>query len=662
MQRPIYFLVICFMLCSFAVQAQPGSKTAGELATAHFNEGEDLLLNRKYEQALRSFEKAIKLQPGMLAAQRAAGYCSYFLRSYDKALNYFLKVVETDSMFSRIIYFQVADAYYKLGKPQLALQYFEKFKALQAVALSEFGFQAEKEVKMEVDCLWRLSANIQACKVSMDSLKFLNITEVRNLGPRINTRHDDYFPFLTNDQKKLFYTQHRNQPEKEEDLFYSEKEDGEWQSSTPFKGLNTPSFEGMSTFIRDGRRLYYTACGRENVLGPCDIWEALVNGEEVTGAGPVKGVLNSENWDSQAAVNCDGTVIYFSSNRAGGLGGTDIWRSEKRPDGSWSQPVNLGVKINTPENEEAPFISNDGKTLYFSSEGHLGLGDQDIFMSWLDVRTNQWSTPVNLGPPVNSPFRELGLFLTADGKTGYFASDRPGGQGQLDIYNFDLSDKLFGDPITYVEGFVRDSILLIGVKTDVAVNGKPAFKTDDNGRFFMCVGADETLDFGITQKGYFPYHNEFVVPEWSNKTFYTIEMLLRPTLTFTNAPEEPKKEKEPVEPPTPKGVKVNYQHTAFFQFDDHTLTPSEADKLESFLGALKNKKILKVEIIGFADDIGTDVYNLRISEERAKEVALALVRNNIVIDQIYLQGRGEIKNDDPKAMNRRVEVRITAME
>lgn len=663
MQQPIFLLKICLIFFSFSAAAQPVSKPAGEMANALFREGEGHLLNRKYEQAARAFEKALDLQPGLIAAHRAAGYCHEFMKSYDKALDHFLQVVEADSMFSRIIYYQIADAYFKLGQPDQALQYFNRFNELQARSLADFGFQSDKEGSMEAAFLKKLPANIQACQVSMDSLKFLNITEVRNLGPRVNTAHDDYYPFLTNDQKILYYTHRRRNPDGDENLFVSLNQGGSWGPGAQLKGINTEKDEGMSTLIRDGRRLYFATCGRESVLGPCDIWEAVVNGAEVIETRTVPGLLNSENWESQAAVNCDGTVMYFSSNRSGGLGGTDIWRSERKPDGTWASPVNLGSKINTPEDEEAPFISNDGKTLYFSSEGHLGLGEQDIFMSWLDVRTGQWGASVNLGPPVNSPFRELGLYLTADGKTGYFASDRPNGFGQLDIYNFDLSDKLFGDPITYVEGFVRDSILLTGILSNVAIGGKPAFKTGPDGRFFLCVPADETLDFGITQKGFFPYHNQFVVPEWNNKTFYTIELLLKPTLTFIGDPNPPVvKDTADVVTAKGKATTTEYNHVAFFQFDDYKLIPSETDKLDEFLKNLKNKTVVKAEIIGFADDIGTDVYNLRISEERAKEVALALVRNQIVIDQIYLQGRGEVKNDDAKARNRRVEIRIVVRE
>ena len=168
------------------------------------------------------------------------------------------------------------------------------------------------------------------------------------------------------------------------------------------------------------------------------------------------GYANSEKWESQASISCDGSLLFFASNRKGGLGGTDLWMSTRQADGSWSDPKNLGPKINTELDEEAPFITNDGKTLYFSSTGHLGMGEQDLFMSRLDDKGN-WMAAINLGEPINTASRELGFFLSADGKTGYFSSNRKGGMGGMDIYKFELSEYLYAEPITFVEGFVKDS-------------------------------------------------------------------------------------------------------------------------------------------------------------------------------------------------------------
>ena len=262
----------------------------------------------------------------------------------------------------------------------------------------------------------------------MDSINFGKISNLENLGPSINTRGDEYFPFVSNDQQMLFFTQRKKGDEDENLLYSNASSTGKWKSSNPFKFFNTPAQEGRFTMVRDGRKMYFTACNRQGVLGPCDIWEGeLLNGE-ISEIKPISGDLNSMKWESQVSVSCDGSTLFFASNRPGGMGGTDIWYSKKNEVGYWGEPINLGEKVNSPGDEESPFLTNDGKTLYFSSTGHQGMGQLDIFMSWIDEKTGQWSTPINLGQPLNTLHtNELGFFLCADGKTGYFASDQPNG-------------------------------------------------------------------------------------------------------------------------------------------------------------------------------------------------------------------------------------------
>lgn len=655
------FTFIC--CCYFPLYAQIGLEEAGPMAVGYFQDAETALLQRDYKKAARLFEKCLKLQPNLTAAHRGLGACNELLKDYEGAVAEYEAVVKADSLFSRLVYYQLAEAHYKLGHYDQALKYFKEYDRLQQRPAEDFGLQGEREIMQEPRLVAKLPGVIKACEVSIDSLKFLNITEVFNMGSGVNSKADDYFPFLSNDQQIMYFTRRKNASD--EDLYICRKEGGEWRNSQPVHDFNTHENEGMSTFVRDGRRMFFTACGRSGVMGTCDIWTADVDTEQnVTEVQSIREGANSESWDSQASISCDGSTLYFASNRLGGIGGTDIWVCKRKLDGTWGSPVNLGPKINTPEDEEAPFITNDGKTLYFSSTGHLGMGEQDIFMSWLDVRNNQWSTPINLGPPVNTAYRELGFFLSADGKTGYFASDRPGGSGGMDIYRFALSDKLFSDPISFVEGYIRDSVLMTPVKSAVAVLGRHTIETGDDGRFFLCVPADETLDLTVKQRGFKPYNNQFVIPEWNNRTFYTIELLLQPTISFIGlTPSSEKKDTVATAVPLEKQkIKKDVRHIVFFQFDKSNMEAEELERLYDFAKSLDNAEILRVEIIGFADDIGTEVYNLKLSEERAKNIALFLVQNKIMVDQIYLEGKGELKNEDPKSRNRRVEVKVTILE
>ena len=649
-------LFLCFSLPFSAQVSPPGD------AIDYYKAGEEALLAGKEDQAFRFFNKAVKAKPDFNAARRGLALCLELRRDYQSAAQEYERILTQDSLFSRVMYFQAGEAYYKSGQPEKALAFFSRYEDLQEWGVDTFSLNTEREAELEEEYLRRLPGSLRACQVSLDSVKFINITTVEPLGGQVNTKADDYFPFLTNDQSLLYFT--RKTDKGDEDLYESIRGDGQWSRGRPVRDLNTGKDEGMSTFVRDGRVLFYTVCGREGVLGGCDIWQVeLDQNREVTAMAPLEGFANSGDWESQAAISCDGQTLYFASNRPGGLGGTDLYVCERQPDGSWGDAENLGTAINSKLDEEAPFITNDGQTLYFSSNGHPGMGDQDIFMSWKD-QGGEWSMPINLGPPVNSAFRELGFFLTADGKTGYFASDRPEeSAGGLDIFRFRLDTQLYSQPITFVEGLVIDSSLEMTVSATVSVAGRQDIQVGRDGRFFLCVPAGDTLFTTVSKKFFHPYSNAFIIPQWDNRQFYTIELLLHSTFDMPDAaPAIEQDTLEALAEPSPRKKFVEYTHTVFFPFDEDKMELEEREKLMAFLKPLQRKDAQDIRIVGFSDDIGTDDYNLRLSEERAKQIAMVIMDNGLEVDHIYMEGKGEVKDETSKALNRRVEVKIRVLE
>lgn len=628
--------------------------------------GETALMEGKLPKALRAFEKAVELDSNLLTARRFTGVCYELMKNYPKALDHYIAVLEKDSLFSRGLYYQVGELCYKTANYVLAVQYFERFQELQKRPVVSFGLRGDRELYEETGYLLKTPQAIRACHIAMDSIKLLNVTTVMNIGGHINTKADEYFPSLTNDRSLLLYTRRLNK-NADEDLFFSQMTDGKWQPGGPVvPNFNSDFHEGMSSLVRSGRHVFFTACGREQVAGPCDIWEAELNpaSVEMSNLKPVQGLVNSDRWESQVSVSCDGNTIYFASNRSGGVGGTDIWFSERMDNGDWGPPQNLGVKINTTADEEAPFITNDGRTLYFSSTGHTGMGEQDIFVSWKDAN-GQWTSPVNLGQPVNSAYRELGFFLSADGQTGYFASDRPNGFGGMDIYFFHLSEQLYSDPVTLVEGFVKDSILGIPLQVALQIEGRGTVQTDREGRFFLCVKAGDVLDIQAQRRFYHPYHWQFPIPGWDNRSFYTIDVMLQPISVPENVAPSTAAVPDPVVVPGSSRQKMRREitHSVYFDFDKSTIAAESVYPLNEFIQSLKNKEIAKVNIVGFADDIGADVYNLKLSEERAKQVALFLIGNHIFVDQIFIEGKGSVRSTaGAREKNRRVDVRVTVME
>ncbi|MDF1864476.1 MAG: OmpA family protein [Saprospiraceae bacterium] len=629
-----------------------------------YRDAEQALIYRDFDGALKLFTKILKKYPEFVPALRGIGACHILMSEYDLAAKYYDKALELGPRFSRALYYETADAHFKSGNYYLAREIFIEFDSLSNLPISSFSYNGSAEQFAEQEYYDKIERSIRACNVAMDSIKFLNIAKVENLGESINTKGDEYFPFVSNDQKLIFYTARKNE-NADENLFYSSAPFGKWRIGQKVNNdFNTDFHEGMTTLIRDGRKMIFTACQREGILGPCDLWQADVKGEKILEPRPVIGYVNSPMWESQAAISCDGSELYFASNREGGEGGTDIWMCTRLDDGRWAEPKNLGPNVNTEGDEEAPFITNDGKVLYFSSTGHLGMGEQDIFFTRRGA-DSMWDFPVNLGTPVNSSYRELGFFLSADGKTGYLASNRKGGIGGMDIYKFTLSDQLNSDPITFVEGHVIDSILKTPIpNATIQFENRTDVQSDEEGRFFICVKGDDMIDFEVLEKDYHKYKRKKTIPIWDNKNFYKLEIMMDPLfrLPVYNEPLDIDLETPISDVSFPNSKEI--KHQLFYGFDSDELTADMKDDLLGFLQTtFSGNPVMSVEIVGYADDIGADSYNLILSEKRAKAVGVFLKDKGIRVDKIYIEGKGEQKSSGkPKWKNRRVEVVVRVDE
>ena len=226
------------------------------------------------------------------------------------------------------------------------------------------------------------------------------------MGTGINTAADEYINALSADGSGLFFTRrtrNKTNPEKQfdEDFYFAEFAG---DSTGKAALLNYPPGKendaGALCISPDGRLLFFTACFRPDSYGGCDLYYSEKKGDTWSKVKNIGPVVNSKSWDAQPSISPDGRTLYFVSKRAGGLGSSDIWKSERMPDGEWGKPVNLGIPVNTSEAEMVPFIHYDNSTLYFSSNGHPGLGGADLFRS---VSINgAWTQPENLGYPINT--------------------------------------------------------------------------------------------------------------------------------------------------------------------------------------------------------------------------------------------------------------------
>jgi outer membrane protein OmpA-like peptidoglycan-associated protein len=322
--------------------------------------------------------------------------------------------------------------------------------------------------------------------------------------------------------------------------------------------------------------------------------------------------------------------------------------SVKLKDGKWSPPINLGDSINTPGNEMAPMLHPDGKTLYFSSEGHTGLGQSDLFYSRKD-ETGRWSKAQNLGYPINSQYNEINMFIDLEGKQALFSSDRPGGQGKTDIYTFDVYTEMAPGKVSFVKGIVTDKesgqpISAQVILTDLATGNleDSTFSDQVTGEFLMVLKPKINYAFNISAKGYLFFSENFNLAD-----------------SLTSKPVEKVFELSPV-----KSGESFVLQNVFFDFNSSLLKPESYSELNKLAEFIKSNPAMRIKIEGHTDNIGDTEYNLRLSEDRAEAVYLYLAENGIDKARMEFEGFGASQplssNDSEKgrAQNRRTEVTV----
>lgn len=468
----------------------------------------------------------------------------------------------------------------------------------------------------------------------------------KNLGDGINTAASEYFPSLTIDGGELVFT--RRVGFSNEDFFYSSKKSDRWDTAKPMEGnINTDQNEAAQNISLDGKWLVFDACGRSDGFGSCDIYISYITQQGWSQAINFGRRLNSEQWDAQPCLSPDKRDLYFSSARPGGYGGKDIYVSHLQPDGRWGQPENLGPSVNTSGDEQCPFIHADNQTLYFTSNYWPGYGDDDLFYVRKQANGN-WSQPVNLGYPINTINREGTLFITADGKTAYYAANRSDSRGDLDIYSFELRQDVRPFKTLWVKGNVYDKKTLKGLPSSVELIDLASkqfiskVQTDENGNYLITLPVGKDYAFNVNRKGYLFYSDNFFLSQRSPDSTYEKNISLQP-------------------------IEVNafiVLNNIFFETNKFELDPKSQTELNKVIQLLNDNPTLKIEISGHTDNVGKPKDNLTLSNNRAKAVVTYLAGKGIAAQRLAAKGYGETKpvadnkSDEGKARNRRTELKV----
>ncbi|MGB1033321.1 MAG: TolB family protein, partial [Flavobacteriales bacterium] len=324
------------------------------------------------------------------------------------------------------------------------------------------------------------------------------------------------------------------------DFFVSVKTDEEWDQAMPLRGINTERNEGAPSLSADGQLLIFTACesvdgwGKYQGKGSCDLFFSQRSGQDWSPAQNL-GKVNSYKWESQPSFSADGRTLYFVRGVRGpeGVNSQDIFFAQLQKDGSWSTPAKIPGFVNTEMEEESVMIHPDGETLYFASNGHPGMGGMDLFVS-RKQKDGQWGTPMNLGYPINTGGDENSILVTSEGDVALFASDRPGGFGDLDLYSFDLPANVMASSVTYVKGTVLDATSfrrleakfeLIDLATGELV--VESYSNPGDGSFLVCLPPNREYVLNVTKPGYLFYSDSFKLKSKGNNEPYELEVLLQ---------------------------------------------------------------------------------------------------------------------------------------
>lgn len=598
---------------------------------------------RNYNASEKLLKEALRADSDFIEAHLMLAQLYQVMGQVDNAILSAEEAMRINPDFFPNAHANLAGLYMSIGKYHEAKKYYESFLTYPKI---------REEVR-------KLTAiRIKSCDFALWAMDNPVPFTPMDLGPNVNGIYDDYWPSLSGDENTLVITVNVPRDSSNQSVLWNRQEDfyittrdeeGNWM---PIQNIGAPinTFrlnEGAQSLTADGKTMYYTVCE-----GRCNLFVSHLQENGKWGR-PIKlphPVNLGNSSEKQPSVSPDGSTLYFVSDRQGGFGSFDIWRSKKTGENSWSTPENLGETINTPYLEQSPFIHFDNQTLYFSSSGHVGMGGLDIYMTHM-IDDTTWAEPTNLGYPINTHKNEDGLIVNARGTTAYFSSAINPKTGR-DIYSFVLPDSVRPIPSTYVSGIISDAKTGWPLEAEFSLVDIDKNQTimvgtsNDNGSFFLCVPANRRYAFFASTIGYLFYSDHFDLKgtysadEPYRKNIELIPIKLGETLVMRNV---------------------------FYATNSYELLPQSLSELEKLYELLNLNPTMQILVEGHTDNVGSESYNQTLSENRARSVVEYLVQRGIHKDRISSKGFGQSKPIDTneteqgRAANRRTEIRVVKL-
>lgn len=502
--KMIRICLSCFIAVAVILPTPSTAQNTKKLADA-----QKLFALKSYEKALPIFLEAIQsgVKEPMVFYQ--TGVCYQKLQNIDdqvKAIPFFEKALSDGKQVPSTLS-------YDLG--QLYLKNEELDKALQMLTAYKNSVKADPKARANAD------KAIETCHNAIALMSVPRNFTVHSFSSSVNTKFTEYNPTVSADESVMAFTalrpntgRTRSADKFIEEVYVSYNKSGAWSNPTVIP-ISSEYNVGTAGISPDGQKMMIFIGGAAD---PGSLYQIIKDGEGWSKPSLLAGSINSNSLETTCSITPDGKTIYFASDRNGGKGGLDIWKTELKADGKWSPPVNLGSEVNSPSNEDAPFIHPDQRTLFFTSDGHNTMGGNDVFKS--NLVNGKWTKPENMGYPVNTTANDNYFTLLADGKRGYFSSDRKGGQGAQDIYYIDMPENATTIPLTMLKGKILNAETGKPIPTKMYVIDKNSNKEVEfvydpdpkTGDYLIILPPSKNYDIVIESEGFLPYTLNVNIP------------------------------------------------------------------------------------------------------------------------------------------------------
>lgn len=660
MKKYSFLLVIATLYLLTPLHSQKLT-TKSDRARDLYLKGSDNFYSSKFEQAELYLKKSIDADNAFAEPYFLLADIYFFKNEYSKEAEFLSAGLGIDSTF-------YVTGFYSLGIALMKCGDFDNAK---------LNIQKYRNKTKNPESIINADRMLKCIEFSRYTMKHPVNINPQSLGNDVNSPYDEYWPSLTGDESNLIYTvlvprdtalfNKRRLPRSnpaffQEDFYISSFDTLKgWSKRQLLAGsINTNSYnEGAQSLSVDGKWLFFTVCAN-NKHNDCNVYFSKngINGWST----PIllDYPINTPAYDGQPSFSANGKTLYFVSNRHGGFGGKDIWSCDLVGIDTKNNPIfgqlkNLNAPVNTSMEENYPFIHQDNKTLYFSSDGHIGMGERDLYLTRKDS-LNQWGEPINLGYPINSFSDENGLVLNSKGDRAYFSSDRFNNLNQrdnLDLYTFEMPDSLRPTPASYLKGRVFDYNtkktlsakfeLLDLASCELAITSSTNYK----GEFLICLPIGINYALNVSEPGYLFHSQNINLTETNSATHPLVaDIYLKPIV---------------------KDATIILENI-FFDTNSSDLLPQSIVELTKLLSFLQMNAQVRVELSGHTDNVGGEAFNISLSQRRADAVKNYLTTNGIASVRLTTKGFGFSRpittNDtaEGRARNRRTEMKVIGNE